>query len=599
MLTRLKELIAAPRSAADSLADLNPWFALLPDQQNIVLCKDGSLVAGYRIDGQAIDGVDDDVLNNQVAIVNRALATVDDRITIWGVMERRFHSDYDDASYLNATAQLIENEWRENVLNSHNARFHRHLFLSYRLNITNNLIEMVRNEQSNGDANLGVSILRAVKQTISHRNSVAVVQGQLRDMVDQFTRKLEEIEGVGGGMIGLRRLDGDELLGSLFSRLNLASDPGPVNSQGSPYLDTLLSADTLDRVGDQLVFQSPSRKVHMSAISVVGAPQTIYSFHLDQLMMSPSDFILVQRFGVLPFEVAHKAIEKTEAHYRMEVKSLTTRTAEHLLGKQLDKINTGNLLLADDAQSALADLTVSNGIYGMWNMTVLALGSSAKECDDNAAQLASTLRNQGYTVSKEILGLMPAFLASVPGVNKGPVREYLSSIQSPAELLPLRKLATGKPNHQFFSEVLARDLPAHIRFPTDYGTTYDFSPHELDLGHSVVIGGPGSGKSTFMQLVISLFQKYYPCRTYVFDKDHSIAVMTVLLGGKHIEVSTKGRQKTNINPVLRMLQDNKPAELRRWIEVLIAAGNNGTICTPQESDVINAAILQTQELRLR
>ena len=71
---------------------------------------------------------------------------------------------------------------------------------------------------------------------------------------------------------------------------------------------------------------------------------------------------------------------------------------------------------------------------------------------------------------------------------------------------------------------------------TPYGVPYDFNTHADDLGHAVVIGGSGSGKTTVMSLLTAQFQKFYPCQTFIFDKDYSMSLLTTLLGGTSMDL---------------------------------------------------------------
>jgi type IV secretion system protein VirB4 len=92
-----------------------------------------------------------------------------------------------------------------------------------------------------------------------------------------------------------------------------------------------------------------------------------------------------------------------------------------------------------------------------------------------------------------------------------------------------------------------------------------------------------------MTLLIAQFTKYNPSQTFIFDKDYSLMMATVLLGGKHIDMSRKGK-KRGMNPVRVMMQKGDDARLRQWIEVLIGA--DGHEVTGPESTQINTAIQQ-------
>lgn len=321
-----------------------------------------------------------------------------------------------------------------------------------------------------------------------------------------------------------------------------------------------------------------------------------YSVHIDQLLAAPCEYVLIQTFKFIDRYEAQVAIQDAEQFYKMEVKSTTTRMFEKISGIESDKINTGNLVLAQDAQEALSEVTAGDLTYGYYNMTILALGANPREVNRGADIIASTLRAGGYTITRERQGLLSAFLGSLPGNSKAQLRKYLASSANLADLAPIRSISRGEPQHKLFSTVLNRPVPAHIRFMTPYGVPYDFNTHAEDLGHAVVIGGSGSGKTTVMALVTSQFQKFFPCQTFIFDKDHSMSLLTTLLGGTSMDLSNAAKSRIKINPVGRMLSDeNGELALLRWLGVLISSNGAETL-SAEDKEELSGAIQQIKTL---
>ncbi|MDZ4146054.1 MAG: hypothetical protein U1D29_16205 [Burkholderiales bacterium] len=97
-----------------------------------------------------------------------------------------------------------------------------------------------------------------------------------------------------------------------------------------------------------------------------------------------------------------------------------------------------------------------------------------------------------------------------------------------------------------------------------------------------------------MSLLIAQFQKFYPCQTYIFDKDHSMALMSVLLGGQHIDMVSPKSSGARINPARRMLRNGHDRAFLKWIDVLLAS--NGTPLTGEDQETVSAAIQQMKSL---
>jgi len=592
-VVNLGEIFKKPRQTVRSLADLLPWFGLLVE--GVALCKNGSLLAGFAYEGSDIEGVLDDDVNRRIDLLQMSLRQLTDRITIHSVQRRRFTNDYPYAEFVNPVAAMIDREWGESTLEVPNAVLEHRFYLSYRYpNKTEAIFEQLRSEIEQSTSPFK-AIATVAKRRISESSAIAAVRGQLGEIFEEFNNVLKSFAKDMTDTLGFVRLSSDDLLGDLFCSANLASAPGPVRAPTrDPHLDTRLAADEILRQNRLLEFRGPSRSTFVAGLSTTGMPPEAYSVHLDQLMAAPCEYILVQTFRFIDKFNAEKAIQSAESFYRTEVKSASVRVFESLTGIESQKVNTGNLALADDAQQALVESTAQDLTFGYYNMTVLALGNTKAEAERAADMLSSTLRASGYVMTREELGLMSAFMGTLPGNEGVQLRKYLASTANISDLAPIRTISRGEPYHGLFSRLHQKDLPAHVRFRTPYGIPYDFNCHAEDLGHTVVIGGAGSGKSTFLSLLIAEFQKFFPCQTYIFDKDHSIALLSTLLGGVNIDMVSPGKTGARCNPVLRMLRDGDDRALLTWIGVLFASG--GKRLSPEELEIVNTVIQSLKSL---
>lgn len=586
-MINLTDIISKPRKSAKSYAELLPWFGVCTP--GLVLCQDGSLLAGFTLEGQDVLGKMDAEVDQQINRMELALRTLNDRITMWSVRERRFTDGYPFGTFTSPVAELIDDQWGGECQKAPNARITQTIFLGYNFpNISEAFFEAVRSEVNANDGNLFKALASVAKRKLTETNAVARVRGQLDEMALEFEKAIASFTGVVEQEFGFARLFGPDLLGALHSRANLASIAGPVNPGGDlVYLDTALAADTVTRNQDVFTFEGINTTKHVAALSMMGTPPEAHADQLDRLMNINGEFVLVQCFKFLDRMAAEKEIQGAEQFYRHAVKSVGTRVMEKVFGVESEKVNTGNLHLADDAQAAMVELTASEVQYGYYNMTVLALGDTRREMEDTIDMVASSLRASGYNIVRERQGLLSAILATLPGSSKTTLRWKLASTANLADMLPIRTVKQGEETHPFISKLLGRNVPPHCRFMTPMSVPYDFNPHQGDVGHTGIIGGTGAGKTTLMTLIIAQFQKYAPSQTFIFDKDYSLMVATVLLGGKHIDMESKSR-RPGMNPVKVMLKNGDDARLREWVEVLIGAG--GHTLDTHASATINTAI---------
>ena len=582
------DLFNKPRQSARSFSELLPWFAQVAP--GLVVCQDGSLLAAYTFEGADVEGLQDFEADQKISQLQTALRVLNDRITMWTVQERRFVTGYPKNDFSSPIARAIDNQWERALTRQRNACLTQKMYLGFNFpNSSEAFFEALRTELEEHDGRVLPALGNLIKRRISDKAAISKVRGQLADMTTEFEKILNAFSGIVELNLGFKRLYDEDFLGDLYQRANLASPPGPVRLPlGRAYLNTALATDTVIRRQDQFEFKGPTKSTFIAALSTTGTPQEAYSGFVDALMAVDCEYVLVQCYRFIDRMVAEKAIQDAEMFYRSEVKSVLTRVFERMTDSESEKVNTGNLHLAEDAQDALVELTSSDVNYGYYNMTLLALGNTPNEAEAATDLLSSNLRANGFTILRERQGLMSAFLATMPGNANAILRWKLASTANLADLAPIRTISKGEPTHPLFSRLAGYDVPALARFLTPYGITYDFNNHEGDVGHTAVIGGTGAGKSTLMTFLVTMFQKYNPGQTFIFDMKYSLMLATVLLGGKHIDMGGKGGKSIGMNPVKTMLLANDDMKLRQWVEVLIGAGGNRV--TTQEGQVIYTAI---------
>ena len=91
-------------------------------------------------------------------------------------------------------------------------------------------------------------------------------------------------------------------------------------------------------------------------------------------------------------------------------------------------------------------------------------------------------------------------------------------------MLPLRGVSRGHPVNDHLTRETGQLCPALAAFPTDYGTPFWFTGFLADVGHMLICGRTGFGKTIFMLLCATLFRKYPHAWLYGFDKDLSMRI---------------------------------------------------------------------------
>jgi type IV secretion system protein TrbE len=601
-MVSLSEIFTKPRSAVASLTQLLPWFKLVAP--GVVLCNDGSLLVGYRYFASDLEGVVDDDLNARIDMFERALRQLNDRITLISVQDRFYETSYPDAPFQNTFAKMLDAQWQAQVTQTQHAQMRHTLYLQFAYpNKSEAFFEQLVAEMQDAD-NVARAFANVVKNRLSERSALNAVKGLLADMVSEFAAITGNFEGIAQQALGFQRMSDEDLLGALYRHANPTQQSGPVSVNTSPLRDgsglriqnstlsVALGSDQITRRNDLLRFDGITKTIHCVALSLTALPSSVSSVHIDRLVGVPAEFTMVQTFQVLDQNETEKIIQNAEAFYRTEVKSVAVRLFEQFSGQESQKVNHGMGVLADDAQDALIKQTSDGLSFGYYNMTILVRGNSERDAAD---RVASALKTNGYAIIRERQGLLSAYMGSLPGGHRSLMRKYLCSVDNVADLVPLRTILPGVDNHPYFSEVLGRPVAPLIKYMTMWGTAYNMNLHVDDVGHALVIGGTGSGKSTKLSLFLAQYTKYYPCQAFIFDKDFSLYAMSKLLGGKSIDLTGKSGTQVRANPVKRMLSaTNGIMALNRWMCVLIGA--SGHQLTPDERNLLSDTITQLAQM---
>jgi type IV secretory pathway VirB4 component len=139
--------------------------------------------------------------------------------------------------------------------------------------------------------------------------------------------------------------------------------------------------------------------------------------------------------------------------------------------------------------------------------------------------------NDGSLYS-ERYNLLNAFFATIPGNQHFNLRRMDVLNTNYADYSFLFTLHTGEQwNKHLDREYLAI-------FETQHNSLYFFNLHHLDIGHELITGSTGSGKSFFLNFQITHLQKYEPY-TFIFDLGGSFKSITQLFGGSYLKVGTR------------------------------------------------------------
>jgi len=589
-LLNLRHLTSAYNQGTRSYAELLPWFKDV--SPGLVLNLDGSLLAAFEYCGNDIESSNESERAACLDSVDIAWKAFDDHNTVWTFLDKR-RKQYGGASTIpNPVARYVDDTWRARIDNGHLGEVRHVICVSYQpFGGSAGFFDEVGDRVVSRGQSFPQALVGIARQRLSRKTQIERMEGRLLASVDAFEAQLTQFFNTLSARLSLKRLLRGELRAELANRANIASPRTTVNvpPDGLYFLNTLMPTDTLYReAGGVIRFESSARCRHVTMHSVKAYPGEADNAPIEQLLGVASDFTLVSMFRFVDAERAKKLIQDQEQHYRANVKGPLVQAVEKLTGIQSERVNHGMAALADDAQTALIELTKESVGYGYHAMAVQIIADTREDNQQASQHVYSILNNAGYGLVKEHVNVLSAFAMTLPGAADAVLRTSLVSTRNMSDLTIVRTLNSGLPENPHLTEQRGVYSEPLVLLPTSTDVPERFSLHVGDVGHFMVVGPAGAGKTTLMNFLITHWQRYAPCRVIVVDKGHSNYITLKALGGEYISLQD-GQVEAVMNPARWIANPATVPKFRRWVTLALRAFDE-TPLTPENVQVLDKAI---------
>ncbi|MGH9632200.1 MAG: conjugal transfer protein TrbE, partial [Bryobacteraceae bacterium] len=186
--------------------------------------------------------------------------------------------------------------------------------------------------------------------------------------------------------------------------------------------------------------------------------------------------------------------------------------------------------LATDAEEAMGVAASGDVQFCLYNTVILCFHESEAKLEENAALIVKTVQNLGFSGRIETINAVEAWRGSLPGDGYRNVRRVLVHTLNLADMMPITAVWAGLKENP--SQLMPKQSPPLLYAATTGATPFRLNLHVGDLGHTLMIGPPGAGKSTFLGLTAAQWFRYPRARVFAFDKGYSLFVLTRAAGGE-------------------------------------------------------------------
>ena len=501
---------------------------------DLVLCKDGSLLAGFEFLAVDIDEDSQHRLQQAIQEMQSSLDKLDERFYLWFVTDKRLktQADHWEGLVQSPVTTLLEQQREKTYQQRSVYTLKTYLFALFTGETgVYAFMENVRRKMSEEGVNFSVAVLSSLNPANNVRSAVL---HDARQLDSNIAIMQETIAGYVAThtVASFRRLSGWDLDTAL---LRMASPTLGHDSRVEPsptsMLDATLAASDLKVGREVFAVQGSDRALYGAIVSLNGYPGNVES--LSSLLAAQAEFRLTHVLHCMSYDQARATVDEHAKFYRMTQSTLSQRISAYLRGVPAE-VDPGKADLYAECIEAMRRQTAEQLGFSLHSASITFYADSAQSVQQVAS---SVLRDiGGLPQIRERLGLKAALLSSIPGQWAHNKRLMLANNEIISHVLPMTSVYPGSSKSEHLSEVYSRPMPPLATFTSRFGTEVHFDPFVKQVGHTLLVMPTGGGKTTFVNYCLACFARYPDAQVIIFDRDKSCRIITELVGGVHMDL---------------------------------------------------------------
>jgi type IV secretion/conjugal transfer VirB4 family ATPase len=323
-------------------------------------------------------------------------------------------------------------------------------------------------------------------------------------------------------------------------------------------------------------------KRHIRVVAIDGFPQNSVPGILAALDTLPFEYRWNTRAQMIDAEVARTVLEKKHRRWRGKVRGFM----DQLWNRPNGTINHYAQEMANDAEAAMSVASAGDVQFALYSSNVILMDENEERIGDNVAAVVTVVKNSGFAPRVETINAIEAWRGSLPGDGYRNLRRVYVHTINLSDSLPISAVWTGERVNP--SALMPPNSPP-LALTTSIGATpYRVNLHVSDVGHTLILGPTGSGKSALLGFLAAQWFRYPNAKVVVFDKGKSMFVLNQASGGDFYDLG--GDQSDLAFCPLRDIDNpNDAAWAVDWIESLCAMSGLVPI-TPAQRNAITQGI---------
>jgi type IV secretion/conjugal transfer VirB4 family ATPase len=556
------------RDRRSSLMDELNWA--FPAAPGVVQCKDGSLLAGGMFEGPDLSSFTPDSLSWLSERTNDALMRLGGGWSIWTDTCRLQAPTYFDPSlsaFPDPVSKMVEDERR------------RHFQSLGRLYDTENAFVLQYTPPSRVQGRL-VNLMYEGDSLEEDQSEAAGILRNFQAAVSDFEDSLpNDIRFQRFEDFGIEDQFGTRSVRSqLINYLNycLTGDEASVAvPEDCAFLDFIMGGLPF-ATGDELLVGDK----FVSVVGILGCPGASYPGIISVLDKLTLPYRFSQRYIYLDQPEADKIIRTVERKWSQSVVSLWAR----MFKVENPNRNEDAEEMAAGAGAARKRTNSGQVATGYYTPVAVMYASSAAEAREAARYVKHEIRNLGFEARQETINSVEAFLGSLPAHSVPNVRIPPMHSDNLSHMMPLTSVYRGRATNP--CPYYPPNSPAWMQAVTTGSSLFYFNYHLDDRGHTLIVGPPGSGKSTWLNATILQGWRYPEMRVWAMEIGESLYATTMACRGNYYRIGTD--DKLQFCPLSVLETPGDVAWGCEYIETMFELQTNKTPSPKQRDEIYKA-----------
>jgi type IV secretion/conjugal transfer VirB4 family ATPase len=531
--------LAEYRHHSQRLADFLPWAALA--ERGVILNKDGSFQRTARFRGPDLDSATPAELVAITGRLNNTLRRLGSGWAIFIEAQRLPANRYPESDFPDAASGLIDAE-RRAQFEEEGAHFESRYFLT--------LVWLPPAEDT----------ARAEAWLYEGRSrDGADWRAALAGFIDRTDRVLALIEGF---MPEAEWLDDPETLTYLHSCISTRRQRVRV-PETPMHLDAIL-------VDEELTggLEPQLGSAHLRTLTIMGFPTRTWPGLLDDLNRLAFPYRWSIRAICMDKTDATKVLGRIRRQWFAKRKSIMAILKEVMTNEASVLMDSDAANKALDADQALQELGSDLVGQAYVTATITVWDADPRIAEERQRLVEKSIQGRDFTCMRETVNAIEAWLGSLPGHVYANVRQPPVSTLNLAHMMPFSAVWAGPERDEHFGG------PPLFLARTEGSTPFRFSLHVGDVGHTLIVGPTGAGKSVLLALMALQFRRYPGAQIFAFDFGGSIRAAALSMGGDWHDLggalADDITEPVALQPLSRIDDAGDRAWAADWVAALLA-----------------------------